>query len=198
MNRQMTRMVSPPQGPLLSVKVSSPTEGVVGVRIDHFRHLDPFPSIPLFPDDKPISNVTLTNSGTARSLTTGGLTAEITENPYTITFKSPTRTLTSAGPKHQAIFDVPSRWTTGTAANSSCLALDPSSNPNPERVPETVRYMHSGRDRKTHFFFDPIFTFLHDRTQHLSWRADLWNGRAIWRFREERYALLRLRTVHPI
>lgn len=130
-------------GPVLSVKVHSPTEGVIGVKIDHFKHQDPSPNISLFPDDKAVPNVTLSKNESAISLTTGDLTAEITEQPYTITFKSPSRTLTSAGYKHQAVFDIPSRWTLGTAANSSCLAMDPSSNPNPERLPDTVRYVHS-------------------------------------------------------
>ncbi|KAH7915998.1 glycoside hydrolase family 31 protein [Hygrophoropsis aurantiaca] len=130
-------------GPLLSVKVHSPTEGVIGVRIDHFRHVEQFPTIPLFPDAPPIPNVTLSRDDTLSSISTGGLVAEITENPYTITFKDSKRVLTSAGFKHQGIFDVPSRWTLGTAANSSCLALDPSSNPNPAALPENVRYMHS-------------------------------------------------------
>ncbi|KAJ6513909.1 alpha-glucosidase [Mycena vitilis] len=130
-------------GPVLSVKVHSPTEGVVGVKIDHFAHAAPSPDIPLFPDDQPIPNSTIKTTEEGGSLTSGGLTAEITTNPYTITFKSPTRTLTFAGAKHQAIFDVPSRWTTLSASNSSCLALDPSSNPTPTPLPEVVRYINS-------------------------------------------------------
>ncbi|KAJ7109151.1 alpha-glucosidase [Mycena epipterygia] len=130
-------------GPVLSVKVHSPTEGVIGVKLDHFAHSSPFPVIPLFPDDQPILNSTLKTTESGCSLTSGGLTAEITTNPYTITFKSPTRTLTFAGQKYQAIFDVPSRWTTTSASNSSCLALDPSSNPTPTPLPEIVRYINS-------------------------------------------------------
>lgn len=76
-------------------------------------------------------------------LSTGGLSAEITENPYTVTFKSPKRTLTFAGYKHQGIYDVPYKWTAGSAANSSCLAQDMSSNPSPGTKPEFVRYIHS-------------------------------------------------------
>ena len=130
-------------GPLLNVRVYSPTQGIIGVRIDHFKHRDEFPTIPLFPDVAPIPDVSLSRSETATILSTAGLTAEITENPYAITFKDPHRTLTTAGFKHQAIFDVPYKWTFGTAANSSCLALDPSSNPHPTHPPETVRYIHS-------------------------------------------------------
>ncbi|KAF8894393.1 alpha-glucosidase [Infundibulicybe gibba] len=130
-------------GPVLSVRVHSPTQGVVGVKIEHFSHTQPFPTIPLFPNDQPIPDCVLTQSEFTHSIKTGGLSVEITQNPYTITFRSPTRVLTSAGYRHQALFDVPARWTIGTAANSSCLALDPASNPNPERLPETIRYIHS-------------------------------------------------------
>ncbi|KAF7304699.1 Glycoside hydrolase family 31 protein [Mycena kentingensis (nom. inval.)] len=132
-------------GPLISVRVSSPTDGVIGVKLDHFNtFIAPTPDIPLFPDAQPIPNSTISPSDNGGyTLSSGGLTAEITTNPYTITFKSPTRTLTFAGPKHQAIFDVPSRWTTLSASNSSCLALDPSSNPVPSPAPEFVRYINS-------------------------------------------------------
>ncbi|KIJ69507.1 glycoside hydrolase family 31 protein [Hydnomerulius pinastri MD-312] len=130
-------------GPLLSVKVHSPTQGVIGVRIDHFKHVEQLPTIPLFPDAPPIPDVSVSKTDAATVISTGGLTAEITENPYTITFKDSRRTLTAAGFKHQGVFDVPYRWTVATAANSSCLALDPSSNPTPTNPPESVRYVHS-------------------------------------------------------
>lgn len=128
---------------MLSVRVHSPTQGVVGVKIEHFAYHEPFPNIPLFPDDAPVPDISLKKKNSTYSLTTGGLTAEITENPYSIAFNSPTRRLTEAGPKHQALFDVPSRWTIGSASNSSCLALDSASNPNPNPLPSTVRYIHS-------------------------------------------------------
>ncbi|KAI0371721.1 alpha-glucosidase [Pilatotrama ljubarskyi] len=130
-------------GPVLSVRVYSPTEGVVGVKIEHFKHVDPTPNIALFPDDPPIPAVSLSKSENTWSVTTGGLSAEITQNPYTITFKSPTRTLTAAGFKHQAVYDVPYKWTLRSASNSSCLTTDVSSNPRPEVPPETVRYINS-------------------------------------------------------
>lgn len=127
----------------MSVKVHSPTQGVIGVRIDHFKHVEQLPAIALFPDAPPIPDVSISKTEVATVLSTGGLTAEITENPYTIIFKDSRRTLTAAGLKHQAVFDVPHRWTIGTAANGSCLALDPSSNPNPAPSPPSVRYIHS-------------------------------------------------------
>jgi alpha-glucosidase (family GH31 glycosyl hydrolase) len=125
------------------VRVHSPTESVIGVRIDHFRHIEPNKSIQLFPDDKPIPGAQLEKSKETLKLTTGELTAEVTHNPYTVTFKSPKRTLTFAGYKHQGIYDVPGRWAQNSASNSSCLTNDQSSNPNPDPVPAAVRYVHS-------------------------------------------------------
>ncbi|CAK5279557.1 unnamed protein product [Mycena citricolor] len=130
-------------GPLLTVTVHSPTEGVIGVKIDHFVHIKPTPEITLFPDDPAVLNSSLKSTESGYTLTTGGLTAEITNNPYSITFKSPDKTLTFAGPKHQAMFDVPSRWAALSASNSSCLAQDPSSNPTPAPLPTMVRYINS-------------------------------------------------------
>ncbi|KAL0071602.1 hypothetical protein AAF712_001459 [Marasmius tenuissimus] len=130
-------------GPVLTVKVHSPTEGVIGVKIDHFSHIEPTLNIPLFPNDKPIPDFQMNKDEAGYSLTTAGLTAVITENPYTITFKSPERVLTFAGPKHQAVFEVPSRWTFSSASNGSCLNLDARSNPNPAPLPPTVQYINS-------------------------------------------------------
>ncbi|EIN07805.1 alpha-glucosidase [Punctularia strigosozonata HHB-11173 SS5] len=131
-------------GPVLSIRVHSPTEGVIGVKIVHFKHVDQKPEIHLFPDDQAIVGKTVLSQGQGSwTVSTSGLTAEITENPYTITFKSSKRTLTSAGYKHQGIYDVPYKWTQNSAANTSCLATDVSSNPNPVPPPETVRYVHS-------------------------------------------------------
>ncbi|KAI0029644.1 glycosyl hydrolases family 31-domain-containing protein [Vararia minispora EC-137] len=139
-------------GPVLSIRVHSPTEGVIGVRIDHFRHTDAKPDIALFPDAHapPIRNYSLgqlSGSGDpaplVHTLSSAGLTAEITSNPYTLTFKAGQRVLTSAGYKHQTIYDVPYKWTLNTAANSSCLATDSSSNSASGRTPDIVRYIHS-------------------------------------------------------
>ncbi|KAI5121015.1 hypothetical protein M0805_005961 [Coniferiporia weirii] len=130
-------------GPLLSIKVHSPTEGVIGVKIDHFKHSDPTPIIPLFPDVAATPKVALSEVGQVLNLTTGDLRAEITSNPYTLSFKSPNRTLVTAGYKHQGIFDVPHHWTLGSATNTTCLTNDPGSNPDPGRPPPTVRYINS-------------------------------------------------------
>ncbi|PPQ89110.1 hypothetical protein CVT25_006482 [Psilocybe cyanescens] len=130
-------------GPVLSVRVHSPTQGVIGVKIQHVVHEDSSTNIQLFPDDGPIPDVTLSRDDKNHVLKSGDLRAQITENPYTITFKSPERVLTEAGVKHQAVYDVPSRWTTHSAANSSCLSQDPLSNPHPVPLPPVVRYINS-------------------------------------------------------
>ncbi|KAG5221759.1 glycoside hydrolase family protein [Salix suchowensis] len=146
---QVTRVLEEPDGYTLHVSTrpirhrGDTLGGVVGVNIEHFANGDAYPSIPLFPNAKPVPAVFLSKPDSSYSLSTGGLTAEITENPYTITFKSPKRILTSAGYKHQGLYDVPVRWTTLSASNSSCLALDTSSNPAPAPLPPTVRYIHS-------------------------------------------------------
>ena len=116
---------------------------MIGVKIEHFKHTAPTPDIPLFPDDPPVPLVSLSKTDNSWTVNSGGLTAEVTQNPYTVTFKSPTRTLTSAGYKHQGIYDVPYKWTLRSASNSSCLATDISSNPHAGSPPEYVRYTHS-------------------------------------------------------
>ncbi|THH14331.1 hypothetical protein EW146_g5986 [Bondarzewia mesenterica] len=107
-------------GPLLSIKVHSPTEGVIGVKIDHFKHIDPLPNIVLFPDVPPVPSVSLAK-----------LSASSPRQP-------PIHALTTA-----AVYDLPYKWTLNTASNASCLAQDLSFNPNPETPPDTVRYVHS-------------------------------------------------------
>ncbi|PCH38356.1 glycoside hydrolase family 31 protein [Wolfiporia cocos MD-104 SS10] len=130
-------------GPVFSIRVHSPTEGVIGVNIEHFKHSEPTPKFALFPDDPPLPSVSLSQGDAAWSVSTGDLTAEITENPYTVTFRSPSRILTYAGLKYQSIYDVPFKWTLRSASNGSCLATDVSSNPHPGNPPESVRYVHS-------------------------------------------------------
>ena len=149
-------------GPLLSVKIHAPTDGVIGVRIDHFKvcttelglvlcmlrnphiqHSDPQPQIALFPDFKPNPVASLSKAESTLKISSGDLCAEITSNPYTITFKAPKKVLTSAGYKHQAVVDVPYNWTLNSATNSSCMTNDPGSNPTPGPAPPTVRYINS-------------------------------------------------------
>jgi hypothetical protein len=131
-------------GPVFTVNVHTPTEGVIGIRFDHLKSSEPAPTIPLFPDQKPVpSNAALSRADDTCSLSTGGLTVDITENPYTLTFRSSKHTLTSAGYRYQGLYDVPSKWTYESASRTSCLYTDPASNPNPEPVPEVIRYIHT-------------------------------------------------------
>lgn len=130
-------------GPVLSIRVHSPTEGVIGVKIEHFKTIEPTPNIALFPDDPPVPSISLSRTENTFTVSSGGITAEVAQNPYTITFKSASRTLTSAGYKHQAIYDVPYKWTLRSASNNSCLTTDLSSNPQQGSPPEFVRYIHS-------------------------------------------------------
>lgn len=113
------------------------------MKIDHFKHITPVPDIQLFPDDPPLPSVQLAKEKDSWSVTSGALSAVITANPYTVTFKDSKRTLTSAGYKHQAIYDVPYKWTLRSASNASCMETDFSSNPHPPSQAEIVRYTHS-------------------------------------------------------
>jgi len=90
-----------------------------------------------------LPKVGINKSPESLTIGTGGLTAEVTNNPYTVTFKSPKRTLTFAGPKHQAVIDLPHKWTLNSASQSSCLTTDRSSNPEPTIAPKYVRYILS-------------------------------------------------------
>ncbi|QRW01716.1 glycoside hydrolase family 31 protein [Ceratobasidium sp. AG-Ba] len=143
-------------GPLLDVEITSPLEGIIGVNITHFAgRKKQGPNFELFPDgaaSKPKIQITKSEDGT--SFTSGGLTARvatqavvmngISTNSYYVDFLGRDgRILTSAGPKAQAIIDIPYKYTMGSAANTSCLATDRSSNPNPPPPPEHVRYMLS-------------------------------------------------------
>jgi hypothetical protein len=71
-------------------------------QIDHFASIESTPNIELFPDDKANPSVQLSKSTVSTWLVSAGaLTANITENPYTITFKADKKVLTSAGYKYQ-------------------------------------------------------------------------------------------------
>ncbi|TDL25048.1 alpha-glucosidase [Rickenella mellea] len=130
-------------GPILTIKVHSPTEGVIGVKIDHYKYSEPNVTTALFPNAQARPNLSLGKNGDVLKLTSGGVEAEITPNPYTITFNAGRKILTFAGYKHQGVFEVPSKWTATTASNSSCLAMDPSSNPNPKAPPTIIKYLNS-------------------------------------------------------
>lgn len=114
--------------------------------MQHFITSAPDPQIPLFQDGPPVVDARLEQTDSTDTLITGGLTASITRNPYTITFKSKTRTLTTSGYKYQSVIDMPYRWVQNSASNSSCLTTDLGSNPAPVVPPRSVRYLHSELD----------------------------------------------------
>ncbi|KAF8607761.1 alpha-glucosidase [Ceratobasidium sp. AG-I] len=143
-------------GPLLDIQITSPLEGVIGVNIGHFAGKKKLgPNFELFPDGAPTKpKLQINKSETGTSLVSGGLTARvatqavtmngISTNSYYIDFLGKDgRLLTSAGPKSQAIIDIPHKFTLGSAANTSCMTTDRSSNPNPPPPPEFVRYILS-------------------------------------------------------
>ncbi|KAG9056416.1 hypothetical protein FS842_010750 [Serendipita sp. 407] len=129
-------------GPVFDVKFHSPTEGIIGVRITHFKGIRPVtPEIPLFPNATPEpSNVSI-SIGENPSISTGGLTAAINPKPYSFTFSANNRVITTCHPKSQFIADVAHRWTTTSASSTTCLANDISANPYRTPEPATVRYI---------------------------------------------------------
>lgn len=143
-------------GPLLHVQITSPAEGIIGVDIVHFNgKQNKDREFELFPDGAPAKpTVRYVKSDTETRFTSGGLTARIaardvtmkgieTKSYYIDFLGQDGRILTSSGPKSQAVIDVPHKYTLGSAANTSCMATDRSSNPNPPPPPENIRYILS-------------------------------------------------------
>jgi hypothetical protein len=131
-------------GPVLDIDIFSPADNIVGVRITHISSDANVPCIPLFPDGRPPQpNISTATTEKGVKLTSGNLTAEVTSNPYTLTFSAEGKTLTYAGAKYQGIFDVPTKWTALAASNQSCLNTDFDSNPNPPVPQPKVRYVNS-------------------------------------------------------
>lgn len=131
-------------GPVLDVTVHSPADNIVGVKIEHFRQRPSAADYALFPDGPPPKpSVQTSKTDDGLSLRSGTLTANVTKNPYTISFSAGNKNLTFAGAKYQGLFDVPYKWTALSAANQSCLTTDFSSNPHPPTPPNQVRYINS-------------------------------------------------------
>jgi hypothetical protein len=132
------------RGPLLNAHIHSPSEGILGVKLEHFKESSDSPTIPLFPTNEsaPFKSV-IVHSDAATKITSGDLSATVSEDPYTIEFRCGDRLLTQAGAKYQAIFDVPYKWTQNSAPNASCLANDPDSNPSKHIHPDRVKYLNS-------------------------------------------------------
>ena len=81
--------------PTLSVSISSPAEGVVRVRIDHFRG---GADVPRFVAPLEIDQVVIEESDDAVTLTTGGLTARLLRGePWSLAFDFDGETLVSSG-----------------------------------------------------------------------------------------------------
>ncbi|KZV88859.1 hypothetical protein EXIGLDRAFT_722172 [Exidia glandulosa HHB12029] len=132
------------KGPVLNITVHSPADNIIGVKIDHFVHRPNVADYSLFPDGappKPSVQAAKTDSGS--SLVSGKLVAEVTNNPYTLSFSAANKKLTFAGEKYQGLFDVPYKWTTQRASVTSCVATDFSSVPNPPSPPDKIRFINS-------------------------------------------------------
>ncbi|MCI2957622.1 alpha-xylosidase [Agromyces atrinae] len=98
--RVITRRGDTLNRPLLTVTLSSPLEGVIGVRIDH--HVDPgHEGFDLVGADSPLVEIETDDAGA--SLTSGSLTARVSRGaPWSLDFTSGGRTLTRSGPKSLA------------------------------------------------------------------------------------------------
>ncbi len=87
------------QGPLLTITLSSPMEGVIRVRIDHFTNGGrPGPVIPLQTGDDAHAPVRIEKTDTHTLLHAGKLAARVkNKNGWEITFESDGRVLTGSG-----------------------------------------------------------------------------------------------------
>jgi alpha-D-xyloside xylohydrolase len=85
--------------PVLSVSVSSPLSGVIGVRIEHFRGVAAQPGFPLAGADDEYAPAVSLDRGVA-SVTAGELVATVREGePWNLSFSAGGRELTSSGHK---------------------------------------------------------------------------------------------------
>ena len=76
------------------------------------------------------------------TIQSGDLSLQVTPNPYTLAFKTPKSALTTAGFRYQGLFEVPFKWTLGSATNTTCLTNDSFSNPNPLNPPPVVKFVN--------------------------------------------------------
>jgi len=84
------------QGPLLTVRLSSPLADVVKVRIEHFSGGDRRgPEIPTVP--RPPPAVRVDAGAKEATLVTGSLTARLIRDPWTVSFEAGGRALTRSG-----------------------------------------------------------------------------------------------------
>ncbi|WP_067818267.1 alpha-xylosidase [Actinomadura kijaniata] len=91
------------KGPVVTVRLSSPMPGVIGVSITHFAGEEPRrPEFRLCHD---AADVAVEVTDEAATLTSGTLTARITRDPWTLEFLADGRRLTGSGAKAMAIVD---------------------------------------------------------------------------------------------
>ncbi|HWA88020.1 MAG TPA: alpha-xylosidase, partial [Opitutus sp.] len=84
------------QGPLLTVTLSSPLEGVVRVRIEHFTGgLERGPVIPLEASEQ--ATVAIAEESESATLASGGLTVRVKKPGWELSFEAGGRVLTRSG-----------------------------------------------------------------------------------------------------
>jgi alpha-D-xyloside xylohydrolase len=95
------------QGPLLTVRLDAPAEGVIRVRIEHFSGgQDRGPRLPLQPVAAPAPDIVL--GAEAATLTSGGLTARVErKHGWELSFRHGERVLTRAGWRSTAYMQGP-------------------------------------------------------------------------------------------
>ncbi|KAG8896033.1 hypothetical protein FRC01_012068, partial [Tulasnella sp. 417] len=135
-------------GPLLFVNLSSPSEGIIGLKVKHFGGLAPQKhDFELFPDGPPTPPaIDTSKSSTSATIASGPLSAVASTVPgqYGIDFvptSDPKHILTFAGPKSQAVVNLPSKWATMSASNTGLMTTDVSANPSAVSWPAFLRYI---------------------------------------------------------
>ena len=88
--------------PVIDINIFSPADNIIGVRLEHFAE-DERTYTELFPGGAPPKpTVTASKSESSLKLVSGKISAEVTANPYTLTFSTTGgKTLTFAGSKYQ-------------------------------------------------------------------------------------------------
>jgi alpha-D-xyloside xylohydrolase len=99
------------QGPLLTIRVDSPMNDVIRVRIEHFSGAaEKGPHIPLFEEKKPKVSIKVTEREAV--LKSGGLSAHVMrQGPWGLRFESGGRTLTSSGSRGMGYIEWPGHGT---------------------------------------------------------------------------------------
>ncbi|KAF8321222.1 hypothetical protein DL93DRAFT_1618913 [Clavulina sp. PMI_390] len=134
-------------GPVLDVTLSSPVEGVIGVKLEHCTGItNRGPRTQLYPDGTPpVYPANITQTTNEVTIDAGSMYATVTTklDGYGIEFlsKSEGKLLTASRRRAQAAIDVPYHLTINSAGNASCVSTDPVGNPNPPPPPPFVSYI---------------------------------------------------------